>query len=154
MNSMTDWRQIAIELYRDGMPKQLIREKLEMSASELNAYLVGIEAPAKDGRPAVKISEAKRIGLNLLGKGLPTKEVHKRLKSMGYMTAEATVKNWRQQVSGPTNKRVNAQIVREIMESMPEARGRGVARLYTLLTGEQPSRQAIGYWVKKLREAA
>lgn len=151
---MTDWRQIAIDLYRDGMPKQLIREKLEMSASELNAYLVGIEAPAKDGRPAVKISEAKRIGLNLLGKGLPTKEVHKRLKRMGYTTAEATVKSWRQQVNGPTNKRVDTEVVREIITSMPEAKGAGVAYLYALRTGEQPSRQAIGYWVKKLREAA
>lgn len=151
---MTDWRQIAIELYRDGMPKQLIREKLELSVSELHSYLVGIEAPAKDGRPAVKISEAKRIGLNLLAKGMPTKEVYKRLKRMGYTTAEATVKNWRQQVNGPVNKRVDPDVVREIITAMPEANGSGVAYLYTLRTGEQPSRQAIGYWVKKLREAA
>lgn len=151
---MTDWRQIAIELYRDGMPKQLIREKLELSISELHSYLVGIPAPAQNGRLEIKISEAKRIGLNLLSKGLPTKEVHKRLKRMGHTTAEATVKSWRQQVNGPVNKRVDPDVVREIITAMPEAKGSGVAYLYTLRTGEQPSRQAISYWVKKLREAA
>lgn len=151
---MTDWKQIAIELYRDGMPKHLIREKLECTDTELGNWLLDQPAPHQVSRPDARVSPARAAGIDMLKKGLPAKEVHKRLCRMGLDAAESTVKVWRSYVQGPVNQRVDRAVVREIIESMPDAMPYEIRATYILRTGERPSRQAIAHWVKKLREAA
>ncbi len=151
---MTDWKQIAIELYRDGMPKHLIREKLECTVTELNNWLLDEPVPTFVTHPSARISPARKAGIALLKKGLPAKEVHKRLRRMGLDAAESTVKVWRSYVQGPVNQRVDRAVVSEIIKSMPDAMPYEVRATYILRTGERPSRQAIAHWVKKLRAAA
>lgn len=151
---MTDWRQIAIDLYRDGMPRQLIREKLELSASELNSYLIGEPVPARTNRPEQAVSSAKRQAIALLGKGMDVTSVQKRLERLGLKAARSTIATWRQQVQGPVNNRIDSKIVAEIIEGIPSGTPHEVAAIYALRTGVKVSHQSVGYWIKKIRIAA
>lgn len=149
---MTDWRQIAIELYRDGMPRHLIREKLELSASELNSYLVGEPAPNRINRPEPAISRAKREALTLLGKGMDVASVQKRLHRLGLKAATSTLATWRQQVQGPVNKKVDQKIVAEIIEGTPNGTAHEVAAIYAMRTGDKVSHQSVYYWIRKMKK--
>lgn len=151
---MSDWKQIAIELYRDGMPRARIRQKLECTAIELNSWLVDQSAPARFNRPDLGISRAKAAGIEMLKKGIPAAEVHKRLKRRGLKAALSTVRTWRWHVQGPVNQKIDQSIVREVIESMPGAMPSELRAVYKMRTGQCPSGQAISYWAKKLRAAA
>lgn len=151
---MTDWKQIAIELYADGMSKAEIREKLELTATELAHYLMGQPRPASLLSHGYRRSKAKEVGTELLQQGLSAEEVHKRLKRRGLNPALSTVRTWRWHVQGPSKMKIDSEVVREIVQAMPEARNGEIVAMYAMCTGQKPNHQAIGYWVKKLREAA
>lgn len=150
---MTDWRQIAIELYRDGMPKQTIREKLDMSASELNSYLVG--EPVREKKPPVfRMSQEKQAAFKMLNAGLDVGSVHKRLAAMGFTVARSTVAKWRGDACGPVNNKIDRTIILEIISGHPEAGCYEVAAIYAMRTGNKVSHQSADYWIRKLRAAA
>lgn len=150
---MTDWKQIAIDLYRDGMPRHLIREKLELTATELASYLIGEPAPARNGKPSRKISEAKRVGVDLLAKGVDVNTVHKRLQRLGLKATVSTVRTWRWHVQGPTNKKIDPVIIAEILDGEPGASARDVAAVYAMRTGDKVSHQSIDYWIRKMKKS-
>ena len=149
---MTDWRQIAIDLYRDGMPKQTIREKLDMSASELNSYLVG--EPARKSAPPVRgMSPAKQAAFKMLNAGWDVESVHKRLAGMGFTVARSTVAKWRCDACGPVNNRIDSRAVAEIVSGYPDASCYEVASIYAMRTGNKASHQSIDYWLRKMKKA-
>lgn len=151
---MTDWKQIAIELYAGGMPKYLIREKLECTDTELGNWLLDQPAPHQVGRPDARVSPARAAGIQMLKKGLPVAEVHKRLSRMGLKAAVSTVRTWRQHVQGPTNKKIDPVIIAEILDSEPGASARDVAAVYAMRTGDKVSHQSVWYWIRKAKGAA
>ena len=150
---MTD-KEIAIALFRDGMPRARIRQKLECTTIELNSWLVDQSAPARFNRPDLGISRAKATAIELLKKGLDATDVHKRLKRRGLKASLSSVRTWRWHVQGPVNQKIDQTIVREVIESMPGAMPSELRAVYKMRTGQCPSLQAIGYWAKKVRAAA
>lgn len=149
---MTNWGEIARELYRDGMPKQTIREKLDMTAAELNSHLVGEPAPIKK-TPVVRMSQEKQTAFKMLQRGMEVVAVHDRLRRMGFKAALSTVAKWRWEACGPVNNKIDRTIMLEIIEGHPEAGCYEVAAIYAMRTGVKVSHQSADYWIRKMKKS-
>lgn len=150
---MTDWCQIAIELYRDGMTKAEIRRKLEITERQLERWL--LDEPVPDDVPGrKKASQARKVAVKMLRAGMKPKEVWKELQAQGLKATLSSVQTWRKIVNGPINKRIEPEVIADIFRAYPDVKPALAAQLYAIRTGEAPSRQAVDYWINKLRAAA
>lgn len=163
---MTDWKQIAIELYRDGMDRKKIRAKLEIDTATLREYLAdepkrAIKPRTAERRTGYKInkpdSPARKAGLVLLREGATVAEVIEQLSYMGLSAHESTVSRWKLEVRGPVNCRVPQRLypeLRQIIIENPRAQGAEISQMYNQRTGLRLDRRAAQHWCKKVRAVA
>lgn len=146
---MTNWEEIARELYRDGMAKTEIRRKLEVTERQLERWL--LNEPVKETMPAR--SKARKSAFRLLRAGMSTQEVWQELQAQGLKATLSSVQSWRKIVNGPINKRIDPEVIADIFRAYPDVKPAMAAELYAIRTGEKQSRQTVDYWLNKLRAA-
>lgn len=159
---MTDWKQIAIELYRDGMDRKEIREKLEIDTPTLREYLA--DQPKRKPKPRTvtrftprQPTMANVLGSALIEKGYPAKDVHQKLLANGHKVSLSTVMRWQTEIKGRQNNRVpkgDYPVIKELLGQNPTIHGTALSKLYHAETGRRLDRRAASYWCRKVRAAA
>lgn len=135
------------------MAKAEIRRKLEVTERQLERWL--LDEPVREDMPGhSKPGKARKVATELLRFGMNPQEVWEELQAQGLKATLSSVHSWRKIVNGPINKRIDPEVIADIFRAYPDVKPALAAKLYAIRTGEQPSRQAVDYWINKLRAAA